>query len=463
MASAFIIQVQTQIQPDYGQMSFAVLTMLLNATSGIPNDVTVPTVTGPNNTSVEVQAILCSSLASALLAAFFAMLGKQWLNLHVDGSFIDRNRHRELKMRGMITWRFKIVMECLPLIMQGSLLLLGYALARYFWDISRTVSTVIIAFTAFGLTFYLFIVFAGTVSKACPFQTPISLAFRTILEKYGEDIRTTPKRVLSFFGLKQPRNGLVVHRHQIPTLLITSDVEDHASEVRADSRCIYTMFKMTNASEPVVTIMKYIPEITWDSRLKSVPLLPVYRALRESLWRSADGRILPRPGAKERAFLSAKAVLYLYLQRRCIHNTDKTLASQVKLIDHRNQPLGGPSPDRDSDLESTFHIIDWTFGLQSPIPWSEFQLSESHRHWLSHILQYRAWDVLCRHRKLTEDVRGFVRDSLNSGTSSDGVVANCLFIIYMVVGYRPPTEEFLIKDRRSGVFMTFKLFIETYG
>jgi hypothetical protein len=62
------------------------------------------------------------------------MLAKQRLILHVEGSFIDRNRHRELRMRGMIAWRFKLVMECLPLIMQGSLLLLGYVLARHFRD-----------------------------------------------------------------------------------------------------------------------------------------------------------------------------------------------------------------------------------------------------------------------------------------------------------------------------------------
>ena len=132
------------------------------------------------------------------------MLGKQWLNFHVDGSFIDRNRHREFKMSGMIAWRFKVVMERLPLIMQGSLLLLGYALARYFWDITRTVSSIVIAFTASGLAFYLFVVVAGTASKACPFQTPVSVFLRTIPERYGYNIRATIGRVWSFFGLKRP-------------------------------------------------------------------------------------------------------------------------------------------------------------------------------------------------------------------------------------------------------------------
>ena len=162
-------------------MSFTVLTLLLNATSGIPNKSGIPVVSSPKGSAVQVQSILFSSLASALLAAFLAMLGKQWLNLLVEGSLIDRSRHRELRMRGMITWRFKIIMECLPLVMQVSLLLLGYALARYLWDLSRTVSAIIATFTVFGLLFYLSIVFAATVWKTCQFQTPVPVVLRYIL------------------------------------------------------------------------------------------------------------------------------------------------------------------------------------------------------------------------------------------------------------------------------------------
>jgi len=54
---------------------------------------------------------------------------EKWLNSHVEGSFIDRSRHREFRMGGMVTWRFNIIMECLPLIMQVSLLP-GYASDR---------------------------------------------------------------------------------------------------------------------------------------------------------------------------------------------------------------------------------------------------------------------------------------------------------------------------------------------
>ena len=429
-------------------MSFTVLTMLLNATSGTSNQPPLPAWTGPDPSIVQVQSVLFGSLASALLAAFMATLGKQWLNLHVDGSFIDRNRYRELKMRGMITWRFKFIMECLPLIMQFSLFLLGYALARYLWDLSRTVSSVIIAFTVLGVAFYIFIVVAGTVSKICPFQTPISIGLRATLEYYREDIAGAHKAIREFFGFTRSQARLITHRRQAPTPPIASDVDDQDSEVRAELSCISTMLRITKAPDSIKAIMEYILEIVWDDRLKSVPLLQVYQTLRESLLRPANGKVFPRQGARDRALLSAKAVLHLYIQRRCIHRADLSLLNQAKLIDHLKQPLGHHEFHGDFDLESTFYILDWTFGVrpQPQIPWSELKLSESHHCWLGHILQYRAWDVLHPRRKLTDDVRGFVVESL-SRPSPPRVVADCLFIVYMVAGHEPKSP----RDRKSVV------------
>ena len=339
----------------------------------------------------------------------------------------------------MITWKFKFVMECLPLIMQGSLLLLGYALSRYFWDLSRTVSSVIIAFTAFGFIFYLSIVFAATYSKACPFQTPLSVLLRLVGRRCRDYIA----------GVYTSRTRL----NQTSPLLI-SNIDGQHGEARADSNCITTMFRMTKASESIIAIMAYIPEITWDGRMKAVPLLQVYQALRESLWRSADGKALVQPGARERAFGSAKALLHLYIQRRCIYGVDEALTNQVRSIDHQRQPLGHSDFDGDFDLQSTFYVVDWAFGVEPQIPWSEFKFSKSHHCWLSHMLQYRAWDSLLTQRKLSEDVRGFLDYSLACDTLPDRVVADCLFIINMVAGNLPQPDELVDKVGRLALLAT---------
>ena len=437
-------------------MSFTVLTMLLNTTSGIPNHPPPPTWSGPSPTIVQVQSILFASLLSALLAAFLAMLGKQWLNLHVEGSFIDRNRHREQKMRGMITWHFKLVMELLPLSLQVSLLLLGYALAQYLREVNHTVSFVISGFTIVGAVLYLLIVIAGTFSRTSPFQTPFSIALRAILEFCRNDLEGVFTAFRNSFRFTRSQTELIVHRQQLPAPPITSDVDNQDSEVCAELRCILTMFKMTKTPESVKAIMAYITEIVWDDCLKSVPLLQVYQALCESLSRTSDGMVYPRPGARDRALWSAKALLHLYNQRRYTHRLDKSLLNQVNSIKPWTQPLGRltfENDDEDFDLQSTFYLVDWTFGVESEIPWSSLELSTPHRCWLAHTLRYRAWDTLYgdasyTQKGLTEDVRGFVIASLRSSASPLRVVADCLLIVRMVAGHEPDPRDLLIRDRR---------------
>ena len=438
------------MRPDYDQMSFTVLTMLLNTTSGKPPQVPLPTFPGPSPSIVQVQSILFASLLSALLAAFLAMLGKQWLNFHVEGSFIDRNRQREQKMRGMITWRFKLVVEFLPLSLQVSLFLLGYALARYLWDISHIVSFVITGFTVVGIVLYLLIILVGTFSKTCPFQTPISIAIHALLEHYQKETEEVFEAVRSTFRFTRSQARLTVPRQQLLTPTIASDIDDQDSAFRAELRCILTMLRMTKAPDSVEAIMAYITEIVWGDRLKSVPLLEVYQTLRESLLRSTDGKVYPRPGSRDKALWSAKALLHLCNQRRCTYPLDPILSNQLKLI---NQPLGNHGFDHDPDLQSTFYIVDWTFGCAAPdIPWSELQLSTPHHCWLARTLQYRAWDYLRRQQRLTPDVRGFVGTSLSSGGSPTRVVADCLFIVHMVTGYNATLKDLLTRDRRLASF-----------
>ena len=103
---------------------------------------------------VHVQAILFASLAASLLSAFLAVLGKQWLNRYDSadqrGSAIERSQNRQRKLGGIVTWYFYHVMESLPLMLQGSLLLLGCALSRYLWETDITIASVVLSVTSFG-------------------------------------------------------------------------------------------------------------------------------------------------------------------------------------------------------------------------------------------------------------------------------------------------------------------------
>ena len=204
VTSAFIIDVQSQLQPDTGDETVALLRVLIykidNTTFG--NDApTLPQWTGPPRAIVQVQAILYASLAATLLSAFLAMLGKQWLTRYVStdmrGTAIERSQNRQRKLDGIVAWYFDYVMQTLPLMLQVALLLLGCALSRYLWEINVTIASVLFGVTSFGVIFYLFVVVAGAASESCPYQTPGSHALRYLEPK----LRKFCSAVSSFISL----------------------------------------------------------------------------------------------------------------------------------------------------------------------------------------------------------------------------------------------------------------------
>jgi hypothetical protein len=132
---------------------------------------------------VTTSNLLYASLLMSLLAAFVAMLGKQWLNRylrHTGGSMVERCGDRQRKIDGLEKWPFRLFIESLPVMLQIALLLLSCGLSRYVWSVNVSVARVVISFTVLGVIFYIGIVIAGTSSYECPFQTPASTALRAL-------------------------------------------------------------------------------------------------------------------------------------------------------------------------------------------------------------------------------------------------------------------------------------------
>ena len=156
-------------------MNNTLLELLLNVTAGITppgQAVSPPRWAGPN--LAIRQVLLYATLCATLFAAFLATLGKQWLRrcrrTETHGSVVDRCRGRERKLNGIESWRFDVVMQFAPLTIQGSLGLLGSALARYLWEVDYMASPVVIGFTLLGSVLYVtMIVAAFVVSFNCPF------------------------------------------------------------------------------------------------------------------------------------------------------------------------------------------------------------------------------------------------------------------------------------------------------
>ena len=141
---------------------------------------------GPRNETITASALMYSSLLISLLAAFIAMLGKQWLNRYLQntgGSMVERCRDRQRKCDGLEKWPFHLFIESLPIMLQISLLLLSCGLCRHMWSICPPIAYTLITLTVLGILFYLTIVIAGASSYECPFQTPASTTLRDTWKK----------------------------------------------------------------------------------------------------------------------------------------------------------------------------------------------------------------------------------------------------------------------------------------
>ncbi|KAJ7106003.1 hypothetical protein C8R44DRAFT_715294 [Mycena epipterygia] len=106
-----------------------------------------------SGTSTIVLVTLCLlyfSLGMTLLASLLTVLGKQWV-LHYSaagekGTIEARGLERQRKLDGLHKWKFDIVMQAFPLLLQVVLLLFSTALSIYLWKIHRALALIVLFF-----------------------------------------------------------------------------------------------------------------------------------------------------------------------------------------------------------------------------------------------------------------------------------------------------------------------------
>jgi len=458
-------------------MNHTLLKIVASAALGnVPTgaDATLPEWKGPGSTIVHVQAILYASLSTTLLAAFVAMLGKQWLNRYASverGSVIDRCRQRKGRMDGMMTWKFGLVMECLPLMLQAALLLLGYALSDYLLSINRAVASVVIGFLTFGLLFYFLIISAATLSYNCPFQTPLSLILRYFIHLdnqrggYLEQSKKWFGHMLAQIKRQQRqksgdpdgsgissasnRNGLGEHIElnvTDPPRIFDRETNRDWDGYLADSDCIVWMLEMPMDIDVTAAMARFIPEITWNAATRTIPLEKVYDALFKCFDHSFKHPMV-KPSLRDHCYFIAKALIHVAIQRNCIgEESDKVTFESIVA---RHPIMGSGYYEANSDLEVTLRIIDHLFGDPGPRRWRNFTFTIPHHAWLGHILLYRAWDILRRGEPLPDYIKEFILYSLRLDPSPPAtIIADCLFIVNLVLGIKLHIDDLFVTDKR---------------
>ena len=285
-------------------MTVAYMQILIHAvnSSFFPDvDLNAASWTGPPPGIVTVQSLLYTSLATSLFSAFLAMLGKQWINRYLrrhGGSAVDKSRDRQRKIDGLEGWRFRLVIESLPVMLQVALMLLGCALSKYLWTINRTVASFILAFTAFGVASYTFFTLAASLSYDCPYQTPLSAIIRACVKYIAQGhstlarslqslirsfaaicshsainlrrilgrLQSSARGVLRSFG---PAAALPRETPQIPLAVVTEptrifeDIRIDRDGCKVDARCIAWVLYSTTDSDVIYSTVRFAADTIW--------------------------------------------------------------------------------------------------------------------------------------------------------------------------------------------------------
>ena len=448
VSSSFVINVQTGLGPDPNDVTAAYLrAILLTLNSSItPGELPAPPAawTGPAQEIVLATNLLYASLLMSLLAAFVAMLGKQWLNRYLrdtGGSIAERCGDRQRKRNGIEKWPFEMFVESLPIMLQIALLLLAVGLTRYMWTINISVALTLLGLTAFGVGFFIVIVVAGTSSYECPFQTPASLALRAlgVHRTFGRLVSSLPvlgvrKRlrnagrnlVYFYFRIRASISGIktiaarTLHQysalahaarrlgtlpHQVSVLPHHVNSPVYASQLwnlgpilkeqdlsllrrtnRADARCInWILYRITDP-EAIESALRLACTIRWYD--DGVDSQPAYEDLNSVLIGcfGFDGKV--RPGMRNRAYDSARVIGRLYVL---------AWAKSEVLADAR-VPLQPPSrwvanATEDYDLRSILCLL-YAFSHDGDPPISEedfIGVSTAYTTWVSDLLLHFEW------------------------------------------------------------------------
>ena len=282
----------------------------------------------------------------------------------------------------------------------------------------------------------------------CPFQTPFSRIFRFVFRLTNERKKRPGPNVSLGDHIEVPMTDAPP-----PVRLFEEEID--LDEYVLDSKCIARMFQMSIDADVSMAIMKFIPEIVWYTGIRTAPLEKLYDTVVECFDQSS-GHPVVIPKFKEKAYLSAKALVHLAIQRKCIGNdSDKAV---FESISNRLLLMGSEHYEKQSDLESTLGIVDRVF-VPEPIPpdhkqpgpmrWDNFSFNNEHRAWMAHILLYRAWDAITKRQPLPDDTKEFVLHSLRLVPPPPArIIADCLFIVGLVLGIQLCVDDLLVVDKR---------------
>lgn len=203
---------------------------------------------------------------------------------------------------------------------------------------------------------------------------------------------------------------------------------------------------MLEESGDIGVLADFVTEIGWRPGTLATPLEAFYGAVIMCFDHLSEDPVLI-PKHMDKAYRCAMALLYIAVQCKCIG--DKSDLATLALVSTQHQLMGLTRyHTKDTDLESTLHMIGYIFGDPGPVDW-EKSFTAQHHAKMARLLLYSAWDSVKRGGHLPDDIMCFVHHSLRPGFSPPpSVVADCTFIIGLDIGIRLCINDLLVVDKR---------------
>jgi len=212
---------------------------------------------------------------------------------------------------------------------------------------------------------------------------------------------------------------------------------------------------MSSDVDAVTSIMGCIPEVIWHSGIKDVPRQRIYDVLMDCFdFSGLHPAVIPR--FRDIAYLSARALVHIGLERRCITQYEedeeeswKTLCTKHLLLSPTDDVLNSESDSApDSDLETVLFMVDTMLGHDIEFPWAEYRMEPTPHHleWMSHVLLYCAWE----RGRLSEAMTSFIENIMSLEPPNDIVTTNWLFIIGLVIDIPLHVNDITVRDKRWG-------------
>lgn len=286
---------------------------------------------------VRLNSFLSASLSCSLLAAFGAVMAKQWV-LHYArgtvGTLESQGRTRQRKLNGVAKYRFQNVVETLPILLQVSLILFFVGLLDFLHSLNNTVAFVVLAFAISGAAVYTITVFMASRDPQCPFQTPVSIFMReslpTIrkglwrsLQKLHYILRGRSSGMFMLIRIKKRGRDLEHGPDESQDLKRSvendSTMDDHHKEEEAsiDSQTACWIIETSEHKSALLSAARNIPSLRKIEQsvlnVDKVAFDRLFSLFNESLatWRASGGHSTPaQPGPFDTAVVYGRALCH---------------------------------------------------------------------------------------------------------------------------------------------------------